>query len=102
MNIDASVRADQERFARRVTVGDAPKKKFVAKGHDAQLQEAQQSGSPVTILLNNIDGELFGSIIRRDRYTITVRHTQVGDTTTTDSIIYKHAIAMISTPTKAH
>lgn len=68
---------------------DAPKKKFVATGHDRQLQDAQYGHNEVEVALTTGDF-LVGRVIRRCRYTITI---------VTDSneefIIFKHAIATI-------
>ena len=68
----------------------APKKKFTAVGHDKQLEEAQFGKLPVHVRM--ISGEFVrGIIVRRDRYTITVRHV-TGSNDGLDEIIYKHAI----------
>lgn len=67
----------------------APHKKFVAKGHDAQLMDAQMSHAAVT--LNTISGATFdGTISRRDKFTITLR-----DKEGQDEIFYKHAIESV-------
>jgi sRNA-binding regulator protein Hfq len=71
--------------------GAAPKR-FVAKGHDAQLQAAQHDKSHVVV---NIMGSsepvsYSGQLVRRDKYTITIR-VHNGD----EYIIYKHAIESV-------
>ena len=59
-----------------------------AKGHDAQLKDAQENGKPVTV--TTLAGEeIKGNISNRDRYTITIRS---GDNY---GIYYKHAIESI-------
>jgi sRNA-binding regulator protein Hfq len=91
---DTAVRRDQERFGAEQARGtmSAPKKKFVAKGHDAQLQEAQFNELPVTIVpIGDPDNAYTGFIVRRDKYTITVRNPQSG----VESIVYKHAIEAV-------
>lgn len=67
-------------------------KKFVAKGHDAQLQEAQYGKFTVTVTPIS-DPDLFytGHITRRDKYTVTILNPLTG----IESIIYKHAIEAI-------
>lgn len=63
----------------------AHKPKFVAKGHDAQLQDAQL-GKLLTIL-TLVSGERYeGFILKRDKFTITLAHSGG------DEIFYKHAI----------
>jgi sRNA-binding regulator protein Hfq len=64
--------------------------KFVAKGHDAQLQDAQYSKSKV--ILTMISGaSISGLLVKRDKFTITIRH-QSGEYIGQDEIFYKHAI----------
>lgn len=76
-------------------------KKFVAKGHDAQLEKAQYGRLPVTISL--ISGSVYvGTIVKRDKFTITLRHDAASTVSPDDSriaswagqdeIFYKHAI----------
>lgn len=70
----------------------APKRPFVAKGHDAQLMEAQHDGLQTTIVTVS-GGEYVGIIVKRDKFTITLRHdngahAEAGQ----DEIFYKHAI----------
>lgn len=71
------------------------KKKFVAKGHDSQLQDAQHGRLPVTI--TTLSGTPFnGTIARRDKYTITLRHNSPGTVVDgQDEIFYKHAIESV-------
>lgn len=71
-------------------------KKFVAKGHDAQLQEAQYNSLPVYLLLLDApaDGWEEGKIVRRDKYTVTFR-CATGQFAGLDQIVYKHAIAKV-------
>jgi sRNA-binding regulator protein Hfq len=65
-------------------------RKFVAKGHDAQLQEAQYGNLATT--LTTMNGNTFaGTVVKRDKYTITLRHS-TGDAAGQDEIFYKHAI----------
>jgi sRNA-binding regulator protein Hfq len=68
--------------------GDKPK--FVAKGHDAQLQDAQINKHPTTLTLMSGD-KCTGVVVKRDKYTITIRHT-TGENAGFDEIFYKHAI----------
>jgi sRNA-binding regulator protein Hfq len=60
----------------------------VAKGHDAQLKDAQDNGKPVRVVTMAGD-TVNGNISNRDRYTITVRNGNVF------TIYYKHAIESI-------
>lgn len=69
--------------------GEQPRK-FVAKGHDAQLQEAQY-GKLETVLTVMSGTAFTGLVVRRDKFTITLRHT-VGASIGQDEIFYKHAI----------
>lgn len=72
--------------------------KFVAKGHDAQLQDAQFSKLKTRITLTS--GEVaHGLIVKRDKFTITLRH-ESGNDSGCDEIFYKHAIeaVLISRP----
>lgn len=71
-------------------------KRFIAKGHDSQLQDAQYSGAKTT--LNLMSGiSVTGKLLRRDKYTITLLHEKG------EEIFYKHAIegVLISAPTNA-
>jgi sRNA-binding regulator protein Hfq len=71
----------------------AGRRPFVAKGHDAQLQDAQNSGREIRI--TTIAGEIaFGKIARRDKFTITLEITQ-GEDTGAHDIFYKHAIESV-------
>ena len=87
---DDAVRADQARFGQRQ--GTAPKK-FVAKGHDSQLQDAQFSKAEVVVELVGETGKdaLVGIITRRDKWTVTVLEHDCKFPV----IIYKHAIKTI-------
>lgn len=72
----------------------APRKKFVAKGHDSQLQEAQHNKFPVEV--NMLDGGVVrGTVSRRDKYTITVNMTAGGPNQGKDLMIFKHAIESV-------
>jgi len=65
------------------------KPKFEAKGHDRQLQDAQYSGRQIEI--ETMSGVLHvGVLIRRDRYTLTLRHSD-GRV----RMYFKHAIESI-------
>ena len=81
--------------------GSAPKRKFVAKGHDAQLQEAQLGQIPVELtMMSGISH--FGIITKRDKFTITLTHSDGGDPDRTGcpEIFYKHAIEGVLLKTK--
>lgn len=68
-----------------------PHKKFVAKGHDAQLQDAQINKLPTTITL--ISGAVWvGTVSKRDKFTITLHHAEGTPVAGMDEIFYKHAI----------
>lgn len=72
--------------------GDAPKR-FVAKGHDAQLQDAQHGKFPVEVI--TMGGEMIkGTIARRDKFTITLTISS-GTDAGCDMILYKHAIESV-------
>lgn len=69
-----------------------PKKKFEAKGHDRQLEDAQYGKWPVCV--ETIDGDnYFGVISRRDKWTITVQLETPASAG--DPIVYKHAIKAV-------
>ena len=81
--------ASSPSFSTRPT-NQFPPKKFTAKGHDAQLQDAQFGKIATTITL--IGGTVCrGLITRRDKFTITLRHTE-GTNVGMEEIFYKHAI----------
>jgi sRNA-binding regulator protein Hfq len=62
------------------------KPKFVAKGHDAILKNAQDAGSDIAIEFMS-GNQILGKLVNRDKYTITVL-VPSGDKMT----VYKHAI----------
>lgn len=69
---------------------EGERKRFVAKGHDAQLQDAQYQNTEIR--LTTISGEIvFGRIVRRDKFTITLEITQ-GSEQGAHEIFYKHGI----------
>ena len=70
--------------------------KYIAKGHDAQLQQAMYSKSPVTLHLLGMGSpySITGTIVRRDKFTITLAHLG-GDFSGMEEIFYKHAIASV-------
>lgn len=70
--------------------------KYIAKGHDAQLQQAMYSKSPVKLQLLGMGGpySVTGIIARRDKFTITLAHLY-GDNSGMEEIFYKHAIASV-------
>jgi sRNA-binding regulator protein Hfq len=69
------------------------KEKFVAKGHDRQLQDAQFGNIPVVLTLMSGD-TVEGRITRRDKFTITVLLAN-GMDAGKESIFYKHAIEAV-------
>lgn len=72
---------------------DGERKRFVAKGHDAQLQDAQNTHREIRIVTTG--GEtVYGKIIRRDKFTITLEITQ-GSEAGANEIFYKHAIESV-------
>lgn len=87
----------------RVVNGSAPsrpqlsvepaRKKFVAKGHDAQLQDAQYGKYPV-VITTQAGEAILGRISRRDKFTITVT-LAAGKHAGQDLIVYKHAIESV-------
>lgn len=70
--------------------------KYVAKGHDAQLQQAMYSKSPVKLHLFGMGApySATGLITRRDKFTITLAHI-TGDNYGLEEIFYKHAISSV-------
>ena len=64
---------------------------FVAKGHDAQLMDAQNARKTVTVNFLSSTDPVMGNIVRRDRYTITLCDHHNGD----DTIYFKHGIESI-------
>lgn len=74
----------------RGVTSQTDKKKFVAKGHDSQLQDAQYNKHPVKLTMMS-GAVMRGTIARRDKYTITLHHT-AGEDAGKDEIFYKHAI----------
>lgn len=70
-----------------------PHRKFIAKGHDAQLQDAQVNSLPTSI--TTMGGDCFkGRVVKRDKYTITLRYDE-GKFAGQDEIFYKHAIESV-------
>lgn len=86
------------------SVAAPAKKKFVAKGHDAQLQHAQFGKLQVEVVRISTDEPLIGTIARRDKYTITINHYRKDLGAWVDSIVYKHAIESVTTlaPAEVH
>jgi sRNA-binding regulator protein Hfq len=74
----------------RIQAGPIARPKFVAKGHDRQLEEAQFGKFFTTILPMGNDEAYLGKIIRRDKYTVTIMSEQG-----VESMVYKHAIESI-------
>lgn len=75
------------------TETEQPHRKFVAKGHDSQLQDAQSNKLPVAMTLMS-GMTVRGTIVRRDKYTITLRYSS-GTCEGMDEIYYKHAIESV-------
>lgn len=73
---------------------EQPRKKFVAKGHDSQLQDAQYGKFPVEITTMGDGTVIHGLITRRDKFTITLRITR-GTDAGKELIVYKHAIESV-------
>ena len=73
--------------------GEQPHRKFVAKGHDSQLQDAQSNKHSVAMTLMS-GMTVRGIIVRRDKYTITLRYSS-GTCEGMDEIYYKHAIESV-------
>lgn len=80
---------NQSQYKQNQTVKKTP---FVAKGHDAILKRAQDEKTEMTVTL--ISGVIvWGFVIARDRYTITLSVASEMDSTKRfDRTIYKHAI----------
>lgn len=90
--------SEAHRPQRSFTPQPAAPRKFIAKGHDAQLMDAQMGKFPTKIRLSG--GSIVDGIItKRDKFTITLKHTS-GDFIDQDEIFYKHAIesVMITRP----
>lgn len=68
-------------------------KRFVAKGHDSQLQQAQYEKTPVLVISQG-GMEYTGVIVRRDRYTVTLTLSS-GLNAGRQAIVYKHAIEVL-------
>lgn len=68
-----------------------PPRRFVAKGHDAQLEKAQKEGREVFITMMDGSEDIVGVITRRDKWTLTIREFEA----THQVIVYKHAISTI-------
>lgn len=82
---DAARRAgSNNRDVRRLSPA---KKQFVAKGHDAILKGVQDNRGRIAITTIGDGSEHIGTLIARDKYTITIK-TNTGSTKT----FYKHAI----------
>lgn len=72
-------------------------KKFIAKGHDAILKNAQDAGDMIKITA--ISGEIvIGKLVNRDKFTITVIEDATGDKAT----FYKHAIESFKIVKEVH
>lgn len=94
------IRRDQTNHGRVLSVKDGytrphkpagahrgrPNKPAVAKGHDAILKAAQDSGAMVIVILSSDGTVINGKLTGRDKFTITVE-TNLGA-----EVIYKHAI----------
>jgi sRNA-binding regulator protein Hfq len=74
-------------------------KKFVAKGHDRQLEEAQFNNLPVRVRVLDTEYPLSARIVRRDKFTVTFLaldgHSELGVDEGDELLTYKHAIATI-------
>ena len=68
-------------------------RKFVAKGHDAQLMDAQMNALQTTVKLMSGESAI-GIIVKRDKFTITIRYC-AGIQTGMEEIFYKHAIESV-------
>lgn len=73
--------------------GTETRKKFIAKGHDAQLQDAQYGKFEVRLALLSGD-KCYGTVVKRDKFTITLRHNG-GEFDGQEEIFYKHAIESV-------
>lgn len=92
---DAGVARPRPRpnFHQPSQASEQPKKKFVAKGHDAQLQDAQYGKN--TVIITTMSGEfVIGNVVRRDKFTVTIRITK-GTDVGSELIVFKHAIESI-------
>ena len=73
--------------------------KYMAKGHDAQLQNAMYGKNEVQLQIMGSDREVHGTILRRDKFTITLTHLNGhinGENVSgMDEIFYKHAIESV-------
>lgn len=93
-NRDPLTYHDNPYRTRQAANDSAPRKKFVAKGHDSQLQDAQFGKFPVEITTIN-DAAIFrGTISRRDKWTITLAISS-GPDAGCEVIIYKSAIETV-------
>lgn len=91
------IRADQAQEGRARTLttrpgyagrsGQVGRKPFVAKGHDAILKEIQDAGGMIIITTLGDGSQHTGTLIARDKFTITIMTTTGGRQT-----FYKHAI----------
>lgn len=90
---DSTPRPSRQPFGVRPQTEGGERKRFVAKGHDAQLQDLQFTGREVRI--TTMSGlEAFGKVIRRDKFTITLELAQ-GTEAGAHEIFYKHAIESV-------
>ena len=77
---------DNKSNTNNANVSGSVKPKFVAKGHDAILKGAQDTGSQVRIVcISGVD--IQGKMVNRDKYTITIEFVDGIRQT-----FYKHAI----------
>lgn len=72
------------------------KPKFVAKGHDAILKNAQDAGEQIEIIAMSGD-VIVGKILNRDKFTVTILQDSGKKRT-----IYKHGIESFSIEKAVH
>lgn len=91
-----AVRQDQNSEHRRKTISvksgygvkkPGKQKTFVPKGHDAILKRYQDNKTRVVLASVNSDCTYVGTIVARDRYTVTIKNDQGRPV-----VVYKHAI----------
>jgi sRNA-binding regulator protein Hfq len=70
---------------------NAPKGKFIAKGHDAILKSAQDAGDTIEIIAMSGD-VIVGKLLNRDKFTVTILEEDSGKKKT----VYKHGIESFS------
>lgn len=85
--MNASTNGSTESYSKPYRPANVSRGPRPAKGHDAILKKAQESGKNVTFyLIGSGTNCMTGTVVERDRYTVSVK---VGDTV---RVLFKHGV----------